>query len=176
MVGRVLRNHQIAKKEGSVFELVDFDGLTTVQVTELADLCQRKLNDFKEQRGTKIWQHRTLSEGYISGTIRYEVLKAAKYRCELCGISADEKALEVDHIIPRNKGGGDDLSNFQALCYSCNAMKRDRDDTDFRKIAETYRYREVGCIFCELPTDKIVAQNELCVAVADKFPISRVIR
>lgn len=85
-----------------------------------------------------------MSEGYISGTIRYEVLKRAKFRCELCGVSAEIKALEVDHIVPRNKGGSDDPSNFQALCYSCNAMKRDRDDTDFRKVVESYQHRERG--------------------------------
>jgi hypothetical protein len=70
-------------------------------------------------------------------TLRYEILKRAKFRCELCGISADEKALEVDHIVPRNRGGADDLPNLQALCYSCNAMKRDRDEVDFRGIAAT---------------------------------------
>jgi ATP adenylyltransferase len=48
------------------------------------------------------------------------------------GVNAEERALEVDHIVPRNKGGPDDLSNLQALCYRCNAMKRDRDDTDFK--------------------------------------------
>jgi ATP adenylyltransferase len=63
-------------------------------------------------------------------------LSRARYRCELCGVSAEHKALEVDHIIPRNKGGTDGVSNFQALCYSCNAIKRDRDNTDFRAIAE----------------------------------------
>lgn len=37
----------------------------------------------------------------------------AKFHCELCGISADIKALEVDHILPRNHGGSDEISNFQ---------------------------------------------------------------
>ena len=50
----------------------------------------------------RVWFAR---EGYIPGTLRYEILKRAKFRCELCGISADEKALEVDHIVPRNRGG-----------------------------------------------------------------------
>jgi ATP adenylyltransferase len=31
--------------------------------------------------------------GYrLAGTLKYEVLKRARFRCELCGISADEKA------------------------------------------------------------------------------------
>jgi hypothetical protein len=114
------------------------------------------------QCGAKIWQHRTMPEGYNSGTIRYEVLRRAKFRCELCGISAEVKSLAVDHIIPRNKEGSDDPANFQALCYSCNAMKRDRDDTDFRKVPEAYQRRESGCIFCELPGDSVILQNELC--------------
>jgi 5-methylcytosine-specific restriction endonuclease McrA len=46
------------------------------------------------------------------------------------GISADERAIEVDHIIPRKHGGEDDPTNLQALCFKCNANKGDRDDAD----------------------------------------------
>ena len=38
------------------------------------------------------------------------------------------------HIVPRNHGGSDDLSNLQALCFRCNAAKRDTDSTDFRGL------------------------------------------
>ncbi|MCP9902520.1 HNH endonuclease [Cyanobium sp. Cruz CV13-4-11] len=31
----------------------------------------------------------------------------------------------MEHILPRNHGGSDDLSNLQALCFRCNAGKRD---------------------------------------------------
>lgn len=172
MVGRVLRNRQVVQKEGNQFELIDSDGLTPEQMAELTRLCQEKLDEFKQNRGAVIWQHRKLSDGYISGTIRYEILKRAKFRCELCGISAEIKALEVDHIVPRNKGGSDDPSNFQALCYSCNSMKRDRDDAAFRTVIEAYRRREAGCVFCEMPQESAVFQNELCFAVVDKFPVT----
>ncbi len=78
----------------------------------------------------------------------------------------------MDHIVPRNKGGTDDPDNLQALCYSCNAMKRDRDATDFREIRESYERREPGCLFCEMPKDRMVAENDLAYAVRDAFPVT----
>src|SRR5512143_2228862 len=172
MVGRVLRGHDVVAKEGRKYRLVGFVKLTPAQIEALRDACDEKLSEYISNRGNLIWNHRRKSAGYISGTLKYEVLKAAKFRCELCGISADEVALEVDHIIPRNKGGTDDLSNLQALCYRHNAMKRDRDDTDFRAVRESYSVKEPGCIFCELPPKRIIAQNELAVVIHDGFPVT----
>jgi ATP adenylyltransferase len=174
MVGRVLRDHKIVERDKTTktYTLPGFDSLTADQKNRLINLCKSRLDDFVEARGKAIYDHRRVSVGYISGTLKYEVLKRARFRCELCGISADEKALEVDHIIPRNHGGTDDLTNLQALCYSHNAMKRDRDDTDFRAIRESYDYRKTGCIFCEISTDRILAQNELAYAIADAYAVS----
>jgi len=136
MVGRVLTtNHGITTKTGDVYVLNGFSELSQSERDELIALCNQKLAEFLERRSDP-WSHRRQTDGYVPGTLRYEVLKRARFRCELCGISAEEKALEVDHIIPRNHGGVDDAFNLQALCYSCNATKRDRDDTDFRRIAE----------------------------------------
>lgn len=100
------------------------------------------------------------------------MLKRAAFRCELCGASAEDRALEVDHIVPRNFGGSDDPSNLQALCYSCNAMKRDRDMTDFRGMADRYRERSPGCIFCEINSTRVVVANELMVAIKDAYPVT----
>jgi hypothetical protein len=83
MVGRVLRNHHVVRKDGRSFELLDFDRLSVDEIAELTDRCQKKLDEFKEARGSKIWKHRKMSEGYISGTLRYEVLKRARFRCAL---------------------------------------------------------------------------------------------
>ena len=94
-------------------------------------------DEYLEKR-SDAWSHRKKSSGYISGTIKYEVLKRASFRCELCGISADEKGLEVDHIVPRNKGGSDDTSNLQSLCYSTSNAQGLGDQTRRRRRFPPY--------------------------------------
>ena len=172
MVGRVLtKNRGITSRDKNQYSLIGFAGLTDEEKTQLIELCESSIQNYLETHKDP-WSHRRKSSGYISGTIRYRVLSRAKRRCELCGISADHKALEVDHIVPRNKGGSDDESNLQSLCYSCNAMKRDTDDTDFRQVLESYAYRKSGCLFCEIPADRVVAENELAYAILDAFPVT----
>ena len=174
MVGRVLtKNRGITDKNSNTYSIKGFEELGSEEVEILINLCIGKINEYVGDRGDRIWSHRKKSSGYISGTLRYEILKRAKFRCELCGISAEEKALEVDHIVPRNSGGTDDLSNLQALCYSCNAMKRDRDDTDFRQVAQSYGDREDGCLFCEVSKQRIISENELCYVVRDFYPVTK---
>lgn len=172
MVGKVLTDSRgITQKKADQYSLIGFKELSLSEVAELISYCENKIAEYLDD-GKDPWHHRRKSSGYIKGTIRYRVLSRAKFRCELCGISADQKALEVDHIIPRNKGGSDDESNLQSLCYSCNAMKRDTDDTDFREVKKSYEERVSGCVFCETPKNRVIAENELAYAILDAFPVT----
>jgi diadenosine tetraphosphate (Ap4A) HIT family hydrolase/5-methylcytosine-specific restriction endonuclease McrA len=172
MVGRVLTNRGVVARDGSNYVLPGFETFTREQVEHLKKLCDLKLAEYVARRGDAIWQHRRQSSGYVSGTLRYEVLKNAKFRCELCGVPADKRALEVDHIIPRNRGGQDELSNLQALCYSCNAMKRDRDDTDFRAVKEAYDRKLSECSFCATDNEDILLKNSLAIVIRDRYPVT----
>ena len=164
------RAFRVVNKENDFYVLAGFDQLDTGEIEQLIELCNDQLDAFLKKHSDP-WSHRKKSSGYIPGTKRYEVLKRAHFRCELCGISAEQKALEVDHILPRNKGGSDDLSNLQALCYTDNATKRDHDDTDFRGMAESYKHRQQSCCFCDI-TSGVLAEQELAVAIADKYPVT----
>jgi 5-methylcytosine-specific restriction endonuclease McrA len=174
MPGRVLTNNRgITERVGQDYNLKGFDQLSHDEVELLKVSCSTRIEEFIDQRGDRPWHHRRRSANPVSGTVRYEVLKNAKHRCELCGTSADVKAIEVDHIKPRIRGGSNDISNLQALCYSCNAMKRDRDDTDFRNVEATYKYRDTNCAYCEVHESLIKSQNNLCFSVQDNDPQTR---
>jgi diadenosine tetraphosphate (Ap4A) HIT family hydrolase/5-methylcytosine-specific restriction endonuclease McrA len=178
MVGKVLSdNNEITAriKDGSRIEgfyIPGYETLSSREVKSLIELCESKIKEFINARGSNIWDHRRRSSGYISGTLQYEVLKRAKFRCELCGIMDADKALQVDHILPRNHGGKDEIINLQALCYSCNAMKRDRDATDFRGVSESYNIRKKDCIFCSIDESRIISSNSLAYVIRDKFPVT----
>ena len=47
-------------------------------------------------------------------------------RCGGCRSHFEFRHFEVDHMIPRSRGGTDHLENLQLLCGSCNRIKGDR--------------------------------------------------
>ncbi len=176
MVGKVLtKNRGITNKEGNTYFLIDSHQLSVEETQELIAQCEQRITDFESKRGDTVWAHRKRGHRPISGSVRYEVLSRAKFRCELCGISADEKNIEVDHIHPKSLGGKDEISNFQALCYSCNAGKRNTDSTDFRNYKNFYQERSNGCVFCSIPEseqDRVIFENNLCFVIRDAFPVT----
>lgn len=171
MPGKVLSRHGVVRYESSNYFL-NIENLTPAQRIELIALCENKIDEYEKSRGKLIWQHRAMDAKYVPGSLRYQVLKKARFRCELCGTSAEEKALDVDHILPRNKGGKTLPENLQALCYTCNSQKRDLDDTDFRLWKELYSTRDPNCVFCKTePTIKV--RNSLAFAFLDNYPVTQ---
>jgi len=86
----------------------------------------------------------------LSAKKRFEVFKRDNFTCRYCGRSVSsedlpvlkksddpaldelmvqmklakyEVILEVDHVIPRSRGGGDDMDNLMTACKDCNRGK-----------------------------------------------------
>ena len=63
--------------------------------------------------------------------LRDEDYSYAKYgrKCAYCGAEAER--MELDHVVPRSKGGSDRVSNLVPCCHGCNQRKGNRSIEEF---------------------------------------------
>jgi 5-methylcytosine-specific restriction endonuclease McrA len=57
---------------------------------------------------------------------RRNVMLRDGHRCQYCGRPATERALNIDHVLPRARGGLDSWDNLVTACQSCNRRKGER--------------------------------------------------
>ncbi|MBV6624705.1 MAG: HNH endonuclease [Rivularia sp. (in: Bacteria)] len=69
----------------------------------------------------------------IPTAVKKYVFERDKYQCQSCGKQKEEASLTIDHIIPLARGGSNDISNLQILCFTCNRKKTDKNDNRFRR-------------------------------------------
>ena len=129
---------------------------------EAIRVCEDKIGTWLERRKSR---ERAIES---TASLRYEVLKDANGKCQLCGMSSDIRPIDIDHIIPKSKADKNgkvrlhgklmdvnDRGNLQSLCNVCNRAKRANDETDFRKKDKLVRDKIPELIRAEGRTPKI---------------------
>jgi hypothetical protein len=162
--------------------------LSDAEREELLQLCRQRLDAFRMQRGEEVGcllTQKPAASGTGAATAPRSEARSKSGCSPVPAAAANaaapavawqtlhQRALEVDHIVPRNQGGSDDLSNLQALCFRCNAGKRDTDSTDFRGLQSSYAHRQDSCVFCALEASgRVLLENELALCIADGYPVT----
>ncbi|WP_241667342.1 HIT domain-containing protein [Pseudodesulfovibrio senegalensis] len=167
---RILKKNGVIDRQGDLVALKT-GKLTFEQRAQIKMLCDQKMQEFIVKRGLSIWDYRLLDTP-VSGSVYYEAMKESGGRCALCGATKDERPLDLDHIIPRSKGGKSTKDNLQVLCSRCNRTKGNKDDTDFRKLKQIDSLP--GCKFCftEINPAIVVEEHNSVFAILDKYPVS----
>lgn len=59
---------------------------------------------------------------YLTESQRSSLFSNCSNTCATCGktVAAGVRGLQADHKIPLSRGGGNELTNWQALCHNCN--------------------------------------------------------
>jgi len=163
MVGKVLTFNGITRYDPGAYGLVGAVAagfcagveLGDAEREELLQLGRLRLDAFRMQRGEEVGcllMQKPAASGTAAATAPRSAARsksgcspgpraAANAAAQAVAWQAPhQRALEVDHIILRSQGGSDDLSYLQALCFRCNAGKRDgrlptqEGTTDFRGL------------------------------------------
>ena len=104
-------------------------------------LVQRLSDDaglFKDFIATdQIPKRSDMKEVLPSESVKQRLYKEQNGKCNACGREFEIWDFEIDHIIPKAKGGGDYYENYQLLCGSCNRIKGDRPMEYLRLKIET---------------------------------------
>jgi len=73
-----------------------------------------------------------------------------RFTCQYCGDKLSSKELQIEHVIPRSRGGGTTWENCVAACGECNQQKADKTpeeagmtlmSTPSRPALSSYRMR-----------------------------------
>jgi CRISPR/Cas system Type II protein with McrA/HNH and RuvC-like nuclease domain len=57
--------------------------------------------------------------------IRWKFFRTEGPKCHYCLTTLSEDDFEIDHFVPRSRGGGDEWENLRVACRPCNRKKRD---------------------------------------------------
>tara|TARA_X000000950_G_scaffold174545_1_gene212165 strand:+ start:478 stop:1068 length:591 start_codon:yes stop_codon:yes gene_type:complete len=57
---------------------------------------------------------------------RQNLLERDDFRCQYCGKNFPVKELNMDHVVPRDRGGGTTWENVVISCIKCNSKKSNR--------------------------------------------------
>jgi 5-methylcytosine-specific restriction endonuclease McrA/ribosomal protein L21E len=120
----------VSKAENILNWVVRFTKLTPVSkfALETAKFDIQKL-DNPEISGTQYQQGRMY--GYTDK--KAYLFEREQGCCIYCGIHASKAKIEIDHVVPKSKGGTDSLNNLVLSCNACNQAKGNQDVQTFLK-------------------------------------------
>ena len=74
----------------------------------------------------------------FSDKVKGEARAMSSNKCAFCGVKTTKKSgprkSNIDHAIPKSRGGNNTINNAQNTCRTCNLQKSDRTTKEFLKI------------------------------------------
>jgi hypothetical protein len=123
---------RIAKGEKPIFKKL----ISMLKYNELINDFSGKENmekNISREEENSILSKSIDANNTIRAGIRWQVFERDNFKCVACGLTAlDGAILHIDHIIPRSKGGKDEMENYQTLCHKCNIGKSNKSQINLR--------------------------------------------
>jgi 5-methylcytosine-specific restriction endonuclease McrA len=70
---------------------------------------------------------------------KFNIKLRDEFTCQYCGKVHSHKALTIDHVMPKSKGGKNSWDNLVTACKPCNHSKKNKSYSPLKKpVAPTY--------------------------------------
>lgn len=108
------------------------DAVTAVWLDK-ANVVEEWDDAFFRSPSTRIAVPKTMMLRYYENILsepkycRQSVYLRDRFRCQYCGRRFQREDLNLDHVVPRSKGGRSWWDNCVACCVPCNTQKKDAD-------------------------------------------------
>jgi 5-methylcytosine-specific restriction endonuclease McrA len=108
--------------------------------------CKNKIQNDLQNPDKFWWRKAVVQNRYKIGRITAQQLKTLyeiqKQRCHYCKcLLNSSEVINVDHAIPRSKGGNGEIDNLRITCPDCNRLKHDKTEEDFINFLMEYAKR-----------------------------------
>lgn len=88
-----------------------------------------------------------------------------KHKCAYC--SAENTPLEIEHVVPKSKGGSNSATNLVIACRTCNIKKSNKSVEEFLKGKETLLKKVLSEL--KQPLKDAAAINSIRYAIGDRL-------
>lgn len=93
----------------------------------IARVVENMVNIFKSLPKTKP-KNVSAPVSYRKTGLETNISNYGWYTCVHCGKKFRKDSIDIDHIIPKSKGGMNAPENLQCLCIHCNRSKKDNTE------------------------------------------------
>jgi hypothetical protein len=129
-----------AKALGPEYETYDFRAWASATGKGDSDMIPTSSGKLRAPRLLVLSRYGRLPEATLRLS-RRNILLRDKFTCQYCGVKPPLTDLDVDHVIPRSRGGQSTWINLVAACRSCNLRKSSSTPEEAGMILLSKPYR-----------------------------------
>jgi ATP adenylyltransferase len=83
------------------------------------------------------------TNSHIKRRKKKRLMRKGNNRCAICGLGVDLASANLDHIVPRSKGGRNDIFNLRVTHRTCNT-KRGNQMEDSPEVREAWLLHKIA--------------------------------